>query len=342
MTDPVAPMPGPDAASARPAHLQWRSEALWQQLEPYLPGLSVEVLARVESTNTLLLDRARHGSGRRDALVTTPGELQALRAQGSGRAAGEDDAGPYGRRVGDTQPCLLVAENQTLGRGRHGRTWQAGPQSSLTFSLALPLAPHDWSGLSLAVGVALADALEPPEPGRHPRLQLKWPNDLWLADPEAAGGGRKLGGVLIETVAVGKQRMVVVGLGLNIAALAQALPRDMASGYAWLQEIDAATDACTALHRVALPLVKALQQFEREGFAGFAPAYARRDLLRGRRVTTHDPVQGDTLLEGRAEGVSGSGSLLLRVGTSLRLVASGEVSVRVLGSEATPNTNDHA
>ena len=342
MTDPVASMPAPDAASARPAHLQWRCEALWQQLEPYLPGLSVEVLARVESTNTLLLDRARHGSGRCDAPVTTPGELQAPRAPGAVDAPGRDDAGHYGRRVGDTQPCLLVAENQTLGRGRHGRTWQAGPQSSLTFSLALPLAPHDWSGLSLAVGVALADALELPEPGRHPRLQLKWPNDLWLADPEAAGGGRKLGGVLIETVAVGKQRMVVVGLGLNIAAPAPAQRRDMASGYAWLQEIDAATDACTALHRVALPLVKALQQFEREGFAGFAPAYARRDLLRGRLVTTYDPLQGDTLLEGRAEGVSGSGSLLLRVGSSLRLVASGEVSVRVLGSEAATDTSDRA
>lgn len=343
MTDPVATLPGPDTAGARPVHLQWRCEALWQQLEPYLPGLSVEVLARVESTNTLLLDRARHGSGRRDALVTTPGELQALRAQGSDRPASQDDAGPYGRRVGDTQPCLLVAEHQTLGRGRHGRTWQSGPQSSLTFSLALPLAPHDWSGLSLAVGVALADALEPPEPGRQPRLQLKWPNDLWLADPEAPGGGRKLGGVLIETVAVGKQRMVVVGLGLNIATPAPTLQRDMASGYAWLQEIDATLDACTALHRVALPMVKALQQFEREGFAGFAPAYARRDLLRGRLVTTHDPVQGGSLLEGRAEGVSGSGSLLLRVGASLRLVASGEVSVRVLlGSEAATDTSDRA
>ena len=344
ITDPVASAPAPDAAVGRPAHLQWQSEVLWQQLEPYLPGLSVEVLARVESTNTVLLDRARHGSGRRDAPATTPGELQAMRAHGVGGAPGGGDAGPYGRRTGDTQPCLLVAENQTLGRGRQGRAWQASPQSSLIFSLALPLAPRDWSGLSLAVGVTLADALESPEPGRTPRLQLKWPNDLWLADFAAAGVGRKLGGVLIETVAVGKQRMVVVGVGLNIAALTLTLPqpREFSSGYACLQEIDTAASACTALHRVALPLVKALQQFEREGFAGFAPAYARRDLLRGRLVSTQDPADGDAALEGRVEGVSGSGSLLLRVGSSLRLVSSGEVSVRMLGAEADAHADKHA
>jgi BirA family biotin operon repressor/biotin-[acetyl-CoA-carboxylase] ligase len=88
------------------------------------------------------------------------------------------------------------------------------------------------------------------------------------------------------------------------------------------------------LHRVALPLVKALHQFEREGFSGFAPAYARRDLLRGQRVTTLGPAGGDTMLEGTVEGVSASGALLLRVGPSLHVVSSGEVSVRVAHHEA--------
>ena len=80
----------------------------------------------------------------------------------------DDRSGPFGRRAGDTQPCLLVAEHQTLGRGRQGRSWLAHAGASLTFSLGLPLAPRDWSGLSLAVGVALADALEAPEPGAQP------------------------------------------------------------------------------------------------------------------------------------------------------------------------------
>jgi len=318
-----------DPPAAAPAHLQWRAEALWQQLEPYLPGLSVEVLARAESTNTLLLERARLGSGRHDAPVTTPGQLEAIRSRGGDTGEG---SGPFGRRAGDTQPCLLVAEHQTLGRGRQGRPWHANAGASLTFSLGLPLAPRDWSGLSLAVGVTLADALEPPEPGRSPRLQLKWPNDLWLAD--GPGQGRKLGGVLIETVAVGRQRMVVVGVGLNIAPLSSPQPRELSSGFACLQELSAAASAPAALHSVALPLVRALLQFEREGFAGFAPAYARRDLLRGRLVTAQDATNSGALLEGTVEGVSGSGALLLRVGSALHLVSSGDVSVRMAGKSA--------
>ncbi len=331
MSDRQAPMPA--APGQLPTgHLAWRAEPLWQQLEPYLPGLSVEVLARAESTNTLLLDRARLDSGRLDAPVTTPGTLEAMRSRGREGGDVDSDSAPFGRRAGDTHPALLVAEHQTLGRGRQGRTWVAQPGASLTFSLGLPLAPRDWSGLSLAVGVTLADALEAPEPGSKPRLQLKWPNDLWLADEP--GRGRKLGGVLIETVAVRRQRMVVVGVGLNIAALTST--RELSSGAACLQEIDPAASAPATLHRIALPLVKALQQFEREGFASFAPAYARRDLLRGQRVTTHDAVEGGVGLEGLVEGVSGSGSLLLRVGPALHLVSSGEVTVRLVGSEAGP------
>ena len=82
-----------------------------------------------------------------------------------------------GRRHGLLAPCLLVAERQTAGRGRHGRPWRSTPGASLTFSLAWPLTRADLSGLSLAVGVALADALDATA---TPRIGLKWPNDLWL------------------------------------------------------------------------------------------------------------------------------------------------------------------
>ena len=329
MTDSSATPPVAGPAPASPAtHMQWRAEALWQQLEPHLPGLSIEVLARTESTNSVLLERAREWSGRHNAPITTPGELQALRSQGS---AAEEPSGPFGRRANDTQPTLLVAEHQTLGRGRLGRSWQSGPGASLTFSLGLPMAPRDWSGLSLAVGVALADALEPPEPGRAPRLLLKWPNDLWLAD--GPGRGRKLGGVLIETVAIGRRRLVVMGVGLNIAPLAVPPGREFANGFACLQELDPAASPPSALHRVALPLIRALRQFEREGFAGFAAAYSRRDLLRGLGVTAQNAA-GDDAIEGVVEGVSNSGALLLRVGPTLRELSSGEVSVRLAGDGA--------
>ena len=97
---------------AQGQHLHWGAEALWEALSPLLPGLSVEVVARVESTNTRLLERARQASGLRDAPVTRPGQLL--------DGAGEPPS-PLGRRAGDIQPCLLVAEHQTRGRGRLGR-----------------------------------------------------------------------------------------------------------------------------------------------------------------------------------------------------------------------------
>ena len=71
--------------------------------------------------------------------------------------------------------------------------------ASLTFSLALPMAPRSWSGLSLAVGLSVADSLQaelPPTGSRTPRIALKWPNDLWL---QGRGAERKLGGILVET-----------------------------------------------------------------------------------------------------------------------------------------------
>ncbi|HET9642719.1 MAG TPA: biotin--[acetyl-CoA-carboxylase] ligase [Burkholderiaceae bacterium] len=304
---------------------QWGADQLWQVLEPLLPGLSVEVVARCDSTNTQLLEMARRSGGRRDTPITAPGEFDDGRHAGYG--AREPDM-PYGRRTDDTRPCLLVAEHQTRGRGRMGRTWQSWPGASLTFSIALPLQPVDWAGMSLAVGVALAEALDPTEAGQAPRIGLKWPNDLWLV--EGPGRGRKLGGVLIETVAVGHRRMTVVGVGLNIRP--QEV-HDLAAGYACLQELQPSIEAPEALQRVALPLVQALQLFEREGFAAFVPRYERRDLLKGHPITTTSAE----IPEGIAEGVADDGSLRVRVGNEMRLLSSGEVSVHLAGNADTGN-----
>ena len=317
--------------------IQWGAEVLWESLVPLLSGISVEVLARVESTNTRLLERARAFSGDRDGPVTRPGDLDALQAP---------LRTPHGRRQGDIQPCLLVAEDQTRGRGRLGRDWVSQVGNSLTFSLSLPLAPAQWGGLSLAVGLALAEALDPrpvgeglmaPGPPRA-RIALKWPNDLWLLDATHAGAqaqpsrGRKLGGILIETVSVGQQRMCVVGVGLNIAPQLPAVSEGLVHGYASLQELDPAITAPEALARVAVPLVQALLRFERQGFAPLVAAYERRDLLRGQPVTTTAPEA----LQGVADGVDEQGALMVRVGQgdaqTVRRVLSGEVSVRLGGA----------
>lgn len=290
--------------------LQWGTESLWQRLEPLLPGLSVEVVARSVSTNSALLERAR--------VRVDPPTDELVQVRRSVESAA------FGRRAADVQPCLLVAEHQTGGRGRLGRVWQSAAGASLTFSLSLPMNPADWSGLSLAVGVALADALQPPGTGAL-RIGLKWPNDLWLMDtplgaPEPTG--RKLGGILIETVTAGPARLAVIGIGLNV--LPQPLD-ELSSGYACLQEIDPDTSAPAVLAQVAEPLVRALLTFDKQGFAPFAERYAARDLLRGHAITTTQANVPD----GVAAGVSDKGVLLVRAGDTLHEVSSGEVSVRL-------------
>ena len=290
----------------------WNAERLWQDLVSVWPGISVAVLPEVASTNTQLLQRT---------------------------------SGPL--------PCLLVAEHQTQGRGRMGRHWVSAPGASLTFTLALPLAPQRWEGLSLAVGLALAQALDPlidpvidslirpvraleldplldPIPaGRQPRLLLKWPNDLWLAD--SAHVGRKLGGVLIETTQRGSQRFCVVGVGLNVQALPPRAAAPMvgdgslAHGHASLHELYPGIDAPQALARVALPLALALRRFENTGFAPLRRDYAARDLLQGRAVTTTTVPA----LQGVAQGVDDDGALRVLADGVMHRVHSGEVSVRL-------------
>ncbi len=298
--------------------MQWGAESLWQQLEPLLPGLSVEVVARSASTNTALLERAR--------VRVEPATDELVQVRKSVESAA------FGRRAADVQPCLLVAEHQTGGRGRMGRVWQAAAGASLTFSLSLPMNPSDWSGLSLAVGVALADALEPPGAAGPARIGLKWPNDLWLMDgADGATPGRKLGGILIETVMAGSTRLAVVGIGLNV--LPQPL-EELSSGYACLQELDPAASAPWALLRVAAPLVRALREFERHGFAPFAERFAARDLLHGRAITTSQA----NLPEGVAQGVSATGALRVQTESGLHEVSSGEVSVRLDRGAGAPDT----
>ena len=313
-------------------HWRWPAEAIWEAVAPQLPGFSVEVLQSTDSTNTELMRRARAGC---------------------------------------CEPVLLVAERQTAGRGRLGRSWHsAGPQPAepgqgegaglpaLTFSLGLPLAPADWSGLSLAVGVSVAESLQPqlPAPGsRTPRVGLKWPNDLWLEGGSATGAGthRKLGGILVETASMWGQppgagmdagtgaaagagaaalRYVVVGVGLNVQnpVLDPAVALSVPPGS--LQELaldggegggETALDAPAALLRVAAPLVAMLQAFEGYGFEPMQPRFDRRDVLRGRSVQLSDGSSGT------AHGVGADGALLvLTAAGTLQAVTSSDISVR--------------
>jgi BirA family biotin operon repressor/biotin-[acetyl-CoA-carboxylase] ligase len=231
-----------------------------------------------------------------------------------------------------TRPRLLVAEHQSAGRGRHGRAWSAARGASLTFSLAWPLRATSLSGLSLAVGTAVAEAIGPGQGTRQ--VGIKWPNDLWLVD--ADGSGRKLGGILIETVPVDASRVAVVGIGLNVLEQRVA---DAGSGVAWLREIDAGATPLDALGRVVPALLDALVCFDDEGFGAFAARFTERDLLRGRPVRCGS---GTDATEGVAMGVSAQGELLVRTTRGIEAIGSGEVSVRLAGAGAAAPAVDRA
>lgn len=263
------------------APLRWPAEAIWEAVSPLWPTFSVEVVPEIDSTNTELMRRAR---------------------------------------AGRVEPVLLVAERQSAGRGRLGRDWvsasgggvpsansdpHSGPARGLTFSLGVSLAPADWSGLSLVVGLAVAQSL-------HPALQLKWPNDVWLQD-------RKLAGILIETASVGAQRYAVIGVGINIVAPPAQGLRTPPAG---LREVSPLVDAPAALAQVAAPLVQAIRRFETEGFGPLRQAYHLRDRLYGCEVVCSDGVFG------MARGVDASGALLVHTENGLKKITSSEVSVR--------------
>ena len=322
--------------------LNWAIHDLWGPLRALLPDIGIKVVAQSESTNTELLELARHsvtGSLGDAPADTAPAEASPVMVRPSvesrafGRRASD---GGRGRRACDAQPQLLVAEHQTAGRGRQGAVWQSERGASLTFSLMLPLAPSDWSGLSLAVGLALAQALDPLAPGQAPRIGLKWPNDLWLIDPAAPADGppgRKLGGVLIETVASEAQRMVVVGVGLNMATGAAANPAQLRLPAAGLTELLPAIRPPEALALVAAPLVEALLRFERDGWGPCAAAYAQRDVLAGKTVAAVASgwAQGGQPepLVGVAQGVAADGGLRLMTAQGEQRVISGDVSIRL-------------
>ncbi len=227
-------------------------------------------------------------------------------------------------------PLLLAAERQTAGRGRAGRSWLAEPGDSLCFSLAWRFAGplHRLTGLSLAVGVALAECLRAPRIDGQPGtpVMLKWPNDL-LVD------GAKLGGILIETTGASALHgaWAVIGVGLNVRANAE---RDASidQPVAALAPAGSAIDRNALLAQLAASLARALERFDREGLAPFV---ARWDALHAHAGQTVSIVeQGRTLHQGRALGIDGSGCLQLDTGAGMVKVAAGDVSLRAAPASA--------
>ena len=210
-----------------------------------------------------------------------------------------------------------TAEWQSAGRGRRGRSWQApyGSGVFLSVLLRLPARSHRLSGLTLALGVALARALRAQGVAD---IAVKWPNDLYR-------GGAKLGGILVETRVSGGEAIVVVGVGIN-TALPPGLAEDLDQPVADLADRRQAGLRRSVLAGQLLAAVLDGAAAHGElGWAAFRADWPSLDLALGRQVR----VTGSSgEIQGRALGVDATGALLVETESGTRRLNEGDVSLR--------------
>mgnify|MGYP006284056651 CR=1 FL=1 len=222
----------------------------------------------------------------------------------------------------DRSPRVVLAEAQISGRGRRGRSWQSPVASNLYLTQIEALAggAETARGLSLAVGVAVAEALE----RLHGiEVALKWPNDLLVA-------GRKLGGILVELAMARGRVHALLGVGVNVR-----LPAYVALGIdqPWV-DLASLGVAPPARNETAAAIVSSLRETaERFRIAGFdATLRARwqdRDPFFGCPVEVSG---GDGAVVGVARGIDAAGELLLDTAEGRRSIGAGEVSIRLRGA----------
>jgi BirA family transcriptional regulator, biotin operon repressor / biotin---[acetyl-CoA-carboxylase] ligase len=219
---------------------------------------------------------------------------------------------------GGPEGQVLVAEEQTAGRGRMGRSWVSQPGAALTFSVLLrpvtiPSAPRGW--LPLLAGVAVATAVREVA---SVAASLKWPNDVLIGD-------RKLAGILAEQ----SGDVLVIGIGLNVGMAEDALPVSPTGLRATSLFVEGADVAREPL------LVEALRQLERWYLAfradpdpvgcGLLAEYRALCGTLGRSVRAELP--GGHVLTGVAQDVDAHGRLLIRqdAAPSLTPVSAGDI-----------------
>ena len=231
------------------------------------------------------------------------------------------DAAAWARN-GAPEGAVVLAEQQTKGRGRHGRTWAAPPHQALTGSVVLrpDLPPDLFALIPLAASLAVADAIQTLALPHPPRI--KWPNDVLI-------DGRKCCGMLLETTMRGASPQpdtyVVLGIGLNVnqtdfpgnvnaTSLRLETGQPVARGRLWatlMQHLEARYDA---LH---VP----------EQRADLRSAYAERMLYRGQSITVRAPGT-DRTRTGTVVGINATGALVLNTLTERIAFHAGEVTTR--------------
>jgi BirA family biotin operon repressor/biotin-[acetyl-CoA-carboxylase] ligase len=214
---------------------------------------------------------------------------------------------------GAPEGLVVVADEQTAGRGRVGRTWISRPGSGLYCSILLrpTVLPSRLAVLPLTVGVAVAEAVESTA---QVACQLKWPNDVWI-------GGRKVAGILTTAKSSGEVvDSVVLGIGVNVSAEAKDLPPGATSVLAASGRSIAPMELLPVLiDRLNTRLPPILHSSIPPDLDG----WRRRAALMGVSVAILD---GGKTFHGVMRGVDDAGALLLESDGTLRRVVAGELT----------------
>lgn len=208
--------------------------------------------------------------------------------------------------------ATVIAEEQTAGRGRDGRTWRS-PLGGVWLAMLLRPGHADIGALSIRAGLVVADAVD--EVLGRPATRLKWPNDV-LLEVGGDGGARKVGGVLCETRWLGDvPEWLALGIGVNVA---NAIPAELAGRAVTLRDLVPDLRRIDLLDRLvpALATVATGRPSLTEAERG---AFAERDWLRGRVLRR--PAQG------RAEGLTSEGALLVESDAGQVVVREGHVEL---------------
>lgn len=211
-----------------------------------------------------------------------------------------NDEAKRGAKEGAAHGTIWVAEEQTAGRGRQGRTWTSPAGESLLFSVLarVELPPSQLPRIPLLAGLAVRDAAARAAPAAE--VRIKWPNDVLV-------GGRKLAGVLVEAVTSGSRvDAVVVGIGVNVHT--RVFPPelgDRATSIALVSK-NAVPDRAVVLADIVEALDRDLHLVVGRGLGLLRARLEAADALHGRTVRNDD---GD---EGVACGIDDEGKLLVR------------------------------
>ena len=220
------------------------------------------------------------------------------------------DAAAALARAGALHGTVVVADEQTQGRGRRGTTWASPPGAGLYFSfVARPLSPpHALSLLTLAVGVAVREGIED---ATGLAADLKWPNDLLV-------GRRKLAGILAEGLAVGApEQAVIIGIGVNVQTA--AYPADVRTRATSIEdELGRRVDRGLLFAAILIALSDRLAQL------GRAPG----DILQTWRAASPNAIGTLVEWEGRngvTAGIDDGGALLVKTPAGVERIIAGEL-----------------